>query len=155
MPTSLCRPVRAAMGGVVLALTLTGCGLLSGEITADVGECITMQLLDDQFDGAEEGELTGIPTVGCSEEHDGQVIHVYDIPGSDWPGTDSVHSSIEEECLPAFEDYVGTSYGESDLDIYSLTPIEQSWDEGDREVICIAYLVDGSTTTETFEDSGL
>lgn len=127
---------------------LSGCSLLRGEApTADVGDCIQQELL------AEE-QVTEIPVVECTEEHDSQVFAVFDAREGDYPSEEEWLDIVAEGCLPDFGEFVGVGFADSELLVAPLTPSESVWDAGDREVICVASL-EGETTTESFEDSGL
>lgn len=135
----------AAAGVVAVALSLSSCSTVP---TAEVGECVDIADL--------EGELTEIPTVDCSEEHDGEVIHSFELPDGDFPGDEAILEAVEEGCVgEAFESYVGLDWESSELQMTDISPNQTTWDEADdREVLCIAYL-DGSTTTESFEGAGI
>ena len=138
------RTALMIVGALGLAASLTACG---GQVaTADVGECAQTADL--------EGELTEIPTVDCSEEHDAQFIHKFELEGDDFPGLDAIETQAGEGCIAAFEGYIGTAWEESELQMTYIAPNEETWDQADdREVLCVAFLVD-STTTESFEGSG-
>ena len=50
----------------------------------------------------------------------------------------------DEECLgDTFEQYVGIQYDESELLAFVLLPTAETWDAGDREFVCAAYLEGG------------
>lgn len=116
------------------------------------GEC----LIDAEVEAAVSDEqLSEMPTVDCSEEHDSQVFRVFDLPDGPFPSDDEYSAALEDECLPAFEDFVGVAYEDSELFIYDVGPLEEGWEMGDREVICVAYFDDGQMTNETFEGSNL
>ncbi|WP_168211887.1 septum formation family protein [Ruania zhangjianzhongii] len=140
------RTALAVVGAVGVSASLAACG---GQVaTAEVGSCVNTS----DF----EGEITEIPTVDCSEEHDAQVFHLFDMDDGDFPGDDAISTAAEEQCLPAFEEFVGADYQESSLDINFIGPSQDTWDQADdREVICVLYTMDGSTSTESFEGSGL
>ncbi len=142
----------AAVGLVVLSLS--GCGLLGQSVSAEIGECMDYAALEEQMNGAAEGEITELPTLECSTAHNAEVVHTFEVPEGDWPGMSAIDDAISANCLPAFESYVGEPFAEAEnFDMFLLTPTEQSWGQGDREVICIAYTLDGSTTTTSFKGS--
>lgn len=146
--------LRLPAAGIAAVLLLSGCGLFGTSFpTAEVGECLRMSDLEGNTNTS--GEIEELPTVDCSEEHDAEVIHNFDLPDGDWPGDAAIDEAIERECLPAFDDYIGSDYWESSLDISIITPLPESWEAGDRQVTCIAFTMDGSTVTESFRDSGL
>ncbi|HLS64853.1 MAG TPA: septum formation family protein [Ruania sp.] len=143
----IARTALAVVGAVGVSASIAACG---GQVaSADVGTC--MNSSDFEAD-----EITEIPEVDCSEEHDAQIFHKFDMDDGDFPGRDAIQTAAGEECVPAFEEFVGTGYQESSLDINFIGPSEDTWDQADdREVICYLYTMDGSTSTESFEGSGL
>ena len=143
----IARAALAVVGAVGVSASLAACG--SQVATAEAGECINTA-------DVSSGEITEIPTLDCSEEHDAQIFHVFDIDDGDYPGDDAVQTAADEGCLGQFETFVGTGYEESALDYAYITPTQETWDQADdREVLCVLYAMDGSTTTESYEGSGL
>jgi len=120
---------------LLLALGLiTGCA--SGVLTLDVGTC---------FDDPESfDEVTDVPVVDCADPHDNEVIGNFDLPDGGYPGDDVVADRAQTGCLGRFEPYVGVDYASSIYDLGWFTPTADSWDAGDREVICFVYAVDFS-----------
>lgn len=137
--------VQAAL--VAAVLTAGGCGLIEPGPPAEVGDCVQMDSLPDQ-------DVTDVPTVDCSAEHDGQVFTSFVLPDGKFPSEQEWQDVVGERCVGDFRSFVGTAYADSALDIFYLSPTADSWESGDREVLCVAYLPDG-TTTETFEGSEL
>ncbi|MGB5936893.1 MAG: septum formation family protein [Ornithinimicrobium sp.] len=126
----------------VIGAVFAASGCAQQAPTADVGECLQTESL--------EGEVRDLPTMDCSEEHDAQVVHVFDMPGEDYPSDEEWTTTLEENCLAGFEEYVGVEYAESTLSVRDLSPSEESWDAGDRQVLCIAF-TEGEPATESFE----
>ncbi|HLS24239.1 MAG TPA: septum formation family protein [Beutenbergiaceae bacterium] len=142
------RIATAVVGGLGLALTMAACSATVP--TADRGDCV-----DTSEMGGPDG-VTEIPTVDCTEEHDGQVIHVYEIGGDDFPGEDAIIAQAHEECVSGFEEFVGSDFMESQLDVFPLYPTADTWEQADdREVLCIAMMMDGSSASESWENSGI
>lgn len=141
------RTVLAVVGAVGVSASLAACG--SQVATAEVGACVNTTDMEGE-------EITEIPTVDCSEEHDAQVFFLAEMTDSEFPGREGVQAAAEEQCLPEFEGFVGTGYQESSLEINFIGPSQETWDQADdREVICFVQTMDGSTSTESFEGSGL
>lgn len=132
---------------LLLAVGLSGCSLLDSGPRAQVGDCVDMATLQDR-------EVTDIPTMDCTSEHDGQVAVAFTASEGDFPSEQEWEDLVGAECRSGFERFVGTDYDDSALDLFSFTPTADSWEAGDRQVLCIAYLAD-DTTSETFKDSGL
>lgn len=112
--------------------------------TADVGEC---------FERPEDTDsIADFDTVDCDEAHFGEVFHKFDIPGDDYPGDEAVGQQAEENCIAAFEEYVGVPFAESIYQIFPITPTEETWNEADdREVICVLTSADQSDLTGSKE----
>lgn len=127
--------------------TFEGSGLLGQEPAVEVGDCVEISALQGE-------EINDVPTVDCAQEHDGQVAVSHQMPDGDYPSEQEWQDVIGDMCVSGFEAFVGTAYEDSTLEIYDLSPTEDSWDAGDRQVLCLVYLED-DTTTQSFEDSGL
>lgn len=132
------------------AVLASGCSLLGGGnvFELSVGDCF------DDTDGISGGEVSDVPVVECSEPHDNEVFHTFDLDDGDFPGDDAMMTQAEEVCVPAFEEYVGTDYASSRLDIFPITPTEGSWDTGDREIVCALYDVELAKLEGSMKGSG-
>ncbi len=140
----MAKPFVALLTAAGLGVVLNGCSTIAGAQPAEVGDCIQIG------DIAEGGEVDGVPTVDCGEAHDGQVVHLFNLPDGDFPSNEEVLSAVDENCREGFESFVGTALDESTLALNWLSPIEEGWENGDRSVQCVAYL-EGETTTSSFE----
>jgi hypothetical protein len=119
----------------ILAILVAGCvvtaACTAGVLTLETGTC---------FDDPESfEEVSDVPVVDCSEPHDNEVIGSFDLPAGGYPGDAVVASRAEEGCLVRFEPYVGIDFPSSIYDLGWFTPTSESWDVGDREVICFVY----------------
>ena len=119
---------RAVSGLVFTTLALSGCA--AGAPTAEVGEC-----LDISIDASTVTELSGFD---CAQEHDAEVYFVGLVTGETFDQL-AVAQDAAAQCREEFERFIGTTYEESVLDIYYLYPQADSWENGDREVICAVY----------------
>jgi hypothetical protein len=90
--------------------------------------------------------VSSVETVPCSEPHSQEIYAVVTLPEGDFPGMDTIFEQAEELCIAEFESFVGLPYEESALYLHYLTPSEESWSDGDREVVCKVYDPDGDTT---------
>jgi hypothetical protein len=86
-----------------------------------------------------EGELITVPVVPCAEPHIYEVYAQLSIPEGDYPGDDAIFEQTDELCIAEFEPFVGLSYEESVLDVFYLSPTEESWLAGDHAVTCSVY----------------
>jgi hypothetical protein len=79
------------------------------------------------------------------------VYAVADLEDGDFPGEVAVQEASREACLgDTFEGFVGLPYDDSEILANFLYPTEESWEQGDREVVCLAF-EDGIATTGTLE----
>lgn len=140
----MAKPLTALLATAGLGFALSGCSAIAGAQPAEVGDCIQIG------DITEGEEVDGVPILDCSEEHDGQVVHVFNLPDGDFPSNEEVLEAVQSSCSDGFEEFVGVAYDASKLELNWLSPIEEGWKDGDRSVQCVAYLTD-ETTTESFE----
>jgi hypothetical protein len=105
-----------------------------------VGDCFT------ESQDAEEEIISTVPVVPCSEPHSDEVFALVTLPDGDFPGQDAIYSQAEELCIAEFESFVGLSYRESVLDFWVITPVEEGWVAGDREVVCNIYDPNGNVS---------
>ncbi len=162
----------AAIAAAALAtVALSGCSLLSGlggqsdaKRDTDTGDVVEggkasafeMHLGDCWKDPADAEEVSDIEVVPCSDQHDNEVIGLFDLEDGDYPGRAEAEALAQKGCEGLFSDYVGAAYSESSLEIFPVYPTEASWDNlKDREVVCSVYNADYSPLTKTVRDSRL
>jgi hypothetical protein len=143
---------------------LTGCSFdvtigadaaRDGEVYVDAADVAVGDCYDDPaVEGDDWVEVEDVRLVPCDEPHDNEAFHRFSLHGGDYPTDDAFDASFEETCIPAFEDFVGRSYEDSELDIAYLAPTADGWDEGDREVVCSVYTMDLSKLRGSMEGSG-
>lgn len=139
----------AAAGLFLLAAAGAACSSDESVENAEVGECI------ESLDDLTGGDVTEIPETECTEDHEAEIIFLYEHEGDDddYPGAEELAAEANEECQgDVFEDYTGTPYEDSAILVNSLYPSEESWENGDRESICIAYT--SEEVDVSFEDNG-
>lgn len=171
MPSSMTRPASPAARrltalalAATTALVLSSCAVLDtsgsskepprdeadGKITetadADVfaikvGDCLNSA-------GLGEGEINTVPVVPCSDPHDGEVYAETTLPSGEFPGEDPVAQQADAFCYDQFSPFIGTSWEESTLDYYPLTPTEAGWKGiDDRLVQCVIAATDNVTVS--------
>jgi hypothetical protein len=120
--------IRLIASVAVVALAVTACGSASVFDLA-VGDCFD--------DPVTEGEVSSVSAVDCAQPHDNEVYAVYEYSGDSYPGEEAMSAAADEGCAAEFEDFVGIPYLESALYVTHLTPTQDSWDGGDREIVCV------------------
>lgn len=87
------------------------------------------------------GELTAVP---CADMHNAEVIITTESDTEEFPGDDEMQSEAERWCsdlLPAIAN------GVPDSSLYAvLRPTEESWDDGDRFMVCFIRAFDAYYT---------
>jgi hypothetical protein len=131
-------------------------GDLRAAKSLEVGECI---LEPDSLPGATE--LRVVQVVPCSDEHDIEyfarldtfgVTPVDDLP--EFPGDDSLRSVMFAECQPLWEEFTGSTLGDSELDLAISYPQERAWETGDHLLLCGVASADGSSLEGTMAGAG-
>jgi len=120
---------------LLAALTLSGCSAISGLLNGE-GDVFSLEVGDCMNDFGDSVDISTVPIVDCSEEHDAEVYELKDIDADSYPGDSAVSDEAEAICLDAYEDFVGLAYEDSLLNFSTITPTEQSWGLGDKEVVC-------------------
>jgi Septum formation len=113
----------------------------AGEITAGGTLSIEEVRVGDCFDFAQDQEeVSEVDARRCDEPHAYEMFHVATWGGSsDYPSDDQMVSFVLDECLPAFERFVGLAYETSELDFDYFVPLEAGWAAGDRVFQCALY----------------
>lgn len=155
--------------GFAAAMLMTACSSEpdrdeSGAITEEgeldafsikVGDCMAPEGEMDSLttEGAEETEVESVSAVPCSEPHDSEAYHIFDMTEEDYPGTTAVTEAADVGCEAAFEAYVGVDYYDSTLGISYLYPSADTWSVGDREIVCVIFSMDSELLTGTAKGS--
>jgi hypothetical protein len=143
IPRLPAAPTYAA-AAVALSVLIAGCsdGPERDSETGELVEATEVNVFDlrvgDCLDGfADDTEISTVPAVPCSEEHTDEIMAAIDLSAEDeFPGTEAVQERAEEACHEEFERFVGVPWNESQLDFGFLGPTEESWADGDREILC-------------------
>lgn len=137
----------AAALAVAVAGVLTGCSLFDAgpERDSETGallEAVEINVFDlavgDCLDGFADGEaVSQILATPCDEEHTHEVFASLTLPDGDYPGQEDVDEQARAGCVEQFAVFVGRPWDNSTLDYGYYTPTRQSWETGDREVLCM------------------
>jgi hypothetical protein len=109
------------------------------------GDCLNTRYRTVQ--GAATLDSRNLRPVDCATAHENEVVGLVTYTGDTFPGIPALSDFAVGSCLQAFESYVGTSFQVSDLDMFPLTPSDQTWLKGHRTIACVVLTVDGSLVT--------
>ena len=133
--------IAAALGfGIYGALTdadrdSTGAIIDGGSVDAfhvRIGDCFN----DASSFGNEISSLAGVP---CSDPHDNETYAVFDVSITSYPEGDGMAQLANESCVELFDSFVGKDYESSSLDVMTMYPSPESWNQKDREIVCAVY----------------
>lgn len=125
-------------------------GAIEKEAQADAFSVKLGDCLNDPGDG----NITSVRVVPCSEPHELEVFHEFNLEGKRYPVSDeALEEQILATCDPVFEAFVGRPYEDSDLDYTTMEPSKGSWSEGDRSVVCMIGTADYSKVTGSLKGS--
>lgn len=125
----------------------TGTVTQGGDITAtslQVGDCVN-NLRDTT-------NLLSLPAVPCSQPHEGEVFAVFNLPAGPYPGAEAVDKAVNDECSGRFAAYAPNPT-DPNPGLFSVYPLQQNWERGDREVACIATPGGGGRSTGSIKGS--
>ena len=120
-------------------------GTLTSVFDLEVGDC---------FDTEDVSSVDEVTVVGCEATHVYEVFEVADYdagPDEAFPGDDALNDAAEDVCRPGFEDYVGVPYDDSEWFGTFINPSEQTWEEGDREILCVLHTEEETGITGSAE----
>lgn len=151
------RIAAGAAAAAAASLALTGCSLFgqdspdrdpdTQEILEEGDVSVYEIRVGDCLDSAElSGELNSVPVVPCGEPHDAEIYDSVMLSGDEFPGEAEVGAQADEYCVGAFESFVGVAYEDSELYASTILPSADSWNDGDREVLCVILDSDGGVT---------
>jgi hypothetical protein len=147
----------AAVSAVTVAVLLGGCSGDDGEPrrdasgnvteTAGAADVFDVRVGDCLGDFGDSEQVSDVAVVPCEDEHAQEVYATAQVPdGGDLPSDDDLQAQAQETCTTQFQAYVGLAYEESALDFTWLQPTAESWDQGDRELVCLVYDPAGPVT---------
>jgi len=140
---------RITTAVLAVALLMAACGGDGGTSVANLrpGDC---------FDDQPALEIETVELLDCSEPHDLEVYHVGSLGlAGAYPGEEALIEAGFEICEgPLFDAYVGRSYLESELYTDFYRPTAEGWADGDDELVCLIFDLDGTKLTGSMRGSG-
>ena len=139
-----------AVASVALAgLALTGCSLISGVLNGGApgeSDVFTLKVGDCLNDNAKEGDISALPVVDCEKPHDSEIYASVVLDDGDFPGDEAIKDTADQSCYDEYETFVGIIWDDSKYNFATIFPTEDSWNGGDREVLCRIVLADEDGT---------
>lgn len=138
-----------ALGPVGCTDDETGRGEATDEVADDsAADAFELQVGDCLGGGpAVTGEVSEVPVVPCDQPHDSEVFHGHTIDGDVMPDPTAMEVIVAEQCYGAnFQTFVGLPHEQSTLQIGWAEPTTASWNEGDRQLLCIVTDPAGGVT---------
>ena len=142
-------------GGAVASFITNASRSDTGEIVNDGDMMATDLRVGDCFDLKDPTaeEISDVTAKPCTDPHQFELFWTGSMPDGDYPTEAAFESFFQTNCVGAFQPYVGTGYLDSALDIYWLTPFEETWDNGDQSIQCAAYDPNDSVLTGSLRNT--
>ncbi|AXL12370.1 hypothetical protein DXT68_09625 [Microbacterium foliorum] len=156
------RALALAGSAVALSVALTGCSAINGilgggagdadrdEETGQVTESSNIDIfalkLGDCKMASASGLIEDADVVPCDQPHDEEVY--YEITMKDGEFSEEDVDTASQECIgDAYTSFIGVAYDDSALEVYPITPTQDTWDQlNDRVVQCVVTDPAGQTT---------
>lgn len=94
-----------------------------------VGDCLA--------DIPSGNRVAWVNTISCDKPHLAEVAGVLRMPDGPFPD-ESVFSDYKQRCRDSLESYSPTAMQDPNVDLSVMPPSEDSWKQGDRDMVCIA-----------------
>jgi hypothetical protein len=104
---------------------------------------------------ANNDEVSDLPGVPCSQPHDYETFAVFDVSLDSYPSEEAMGDLAYDSCLQRFDDFVGLDYDSSVLEIITMYPTTESWQQDDREVVCALYDMNEEKLVGTTRDRAI
>jgi hypothetical protein len=114
---------------VVLALFISKDHVVATDLK--VGDCIT--------DVPTSARIMTMPTTDCKKPHGGEVYAVLTMPDGSYPGESAI-DEWQNKCPDELQTFSPEAMADDSVGVFVLYPTQETWDQGDRAVTCIATL---------------
>jgi hypothetical protein len=146
-PVNSFRKILAA-GAVFVVAGLSACSTQTvdpdrgsdGKITkaVDNADALKLQTGDCLNVDAGSGKLVSVPVVPCDEDHKSEVFASFDNKDAKkYPGSQKLEKEANSTCKSEFSSFIGIDYDDSKLEFWPVYPSSASWEDGDRETLCV------------------
>jgi hypothetical protein len=145
----------------VATVALSGCSILT-QATKGMSDAVgpgpgttqhvfSLTVGDCEAAAPAEGEVSETTVLDCAEPHQGEIYAASYLPEGEFPGDAPIEAQAENDCSTEFELFVGAYVADSMYNFSWYYPTEESWVDGDREILCIAYNPDGEDIIGSLE----
>lgn len=136
------------------ALALAAVLLLAGcTAPSDGDDVFSIAVGDCLNDAGVPDEVTTLPIVDCAEPHDSEVFARLEVTGAAFPGAAELQQELVEYCRgDVFTAFIGVAFADSRYGTRGYFPTEESWANGDRELLCTVVDESGAQLTGTLGD---
>lgn len=137
------RPAIIIIGVIVVFLAVVLFAVRNNAAADElkVGECLNLP---------NGSTFQTVEKQACTESHNAEVIFVGEYTGTTYPISLSLDSYIEDQCVPAFEAYVGRAIdSQPELSLGYFHPSRDGWDNGERTITCYITQPDEGPMTES------
>ncbi|PQZ60623.1 hypothetical protein CQ040_06695 [Microbacterium sp. MYb54] len=156
------RALMLAGSAVALSVALSGCSVIngilgsgsgdanrdeeSGQVTESANVGVFSVKLGDCMLDTGSGTLTDANILPCSDPHDQEIYYEITMPDGEFSDADI--DTATQECVgDAFTTFVGVGFQDSLLEVTTLVPTKDSWEQNnDRVIQCIIMDPAGQTT---------
>ena len=117
-----------------------------GVFVLKVGDCLQLpsefksQLLGDTGEISNYASFSAVP---CTELHDAELYSIKTTNKNEFPGEEALFDEFSGSCVDEYFTYSGIEFDSSPHDVFPMVPTADSWLQGDREIQCFAFLVNG------------
>ena len=147
--SSLATRGLLAFAGIVAAIALAGCAPAAEpepEPTEAVETDAFAIVVGDCFNDPGAGDVQTIPKIDCDKPHGNEAFGATTIPDGDFPDKATIDALGSADCVEQFANFVGIAANESKYSIGYFFPTEESWEQGDREILCYVFDEAGKIT---------
>ncbi|WP_109505602.1 septum formation family protein [Nocardioides speluncae] len=146
--------IVAIVGLIALAVTTDADRNSSGAIEEEGRLNAQALRAGDCFQLPDGEEVFTVDAIPCAESHQAEVYAVIELAEGEFPGNEQVTNQADQRCAKRFKAFVGTAYGDSDLEIFLLTPTKRSWQLDDRAITCAVTMPGNQSTTGSLRNAG-
>ncbi|MCD9625127.1 septum formation family protein [Rhabdothermincola salaria] len=115
--------------------------------TPEAGHCLDLRSVETGARNRIDANATRrnddqvVLLLDCTQPHQYEVAGVAEVPfpPAEWPGQAALEDQAKRLCPPVFDQWVGTAYERSELDIGWILPTVEEWGPGRQSVACLVY----------------